>query len=192
MQVMKYDLKAFAADMDEIVQQYAGDNRRIVNETKPLYGRLISNLDWLDAKYRRPVENRSVSYLIHAHPDNLYTITSVVWWPGYSTPIHDHMVWGLVGMCEGEETEERYKRTDDGSRPNYCELRHVGTVVNAPGEICHLVPPDEDIHLIRNTGSTPSLSLHMYGGSLDGKLRHQFDKDTGEIKEFRSKYVVLC
>jgi predicted metal-dependent enzyme (double-stranded beta helix superfamily) len=42
-------------------------------------------------------------------------VVSFVWAPGQGTPIHDHRVWGLVGVLRGAETSERFVRQGDGS-----------------------------------------------------------------------------
>lgn len=189
-------LAEFTADLDRIVRSNTNgvvDARAIVDETKPHFERLLSDTSWLDPKFRIPTEGRIANYMLAKATDNSWSVVSTVWWPGYSTPVHDHLIWGLVGVYHGVEREERYKRLDDGSRPGYAELREVETVYNRPVSISHLVPPDEDIHLILNPDDRePSYSIHIYGGSLDGVLRHQYDLSTGEIKEFRSKYNIAC
>jgi len=38
----------------------------------------------------------------------LFLVGSFVWMPGQRTPVHDHTVWGLVGVMRGEETCEEY------------------------------------------------------------------------------------
>jgi 3-mercaptopropionate dioxygenase len=94
-------------------------------------------------------------------------------------------------VWRGDEREERFKRTDDGSRADRATLRLAGEATNLPGAVCHLLPPDEEIHRIRNAAPHPSCSIHVYGGDLNGKLRHQYDLATGAVKEFRTSVVVL-
>jgi predicted metal-dependent enzyme (double-stranded beta helix superfamily) len=33
-----------------------------------------------------------------------------VWGPGQTTPIHDHRVWGLIGMLRGSEYSQGFER----------------------------------------------------------------------------------
>jgi predicted metal-dependent enzyme (double-stranded beta helix superfamily) len=189
-------LAEFTADLDRIVRANTNgtvDGQAIVAQTKPHFERLLSDTSWLEPKFRVPVTGQIANYMLAKAPDNSWTVVSTVWWPGYGTPVHDHLIWGLVGVHEGIERETRYLRTDDRSRPDHAELRELETVFNRPMSISHLVPPDEDIHLIKNPDSDkPSYSIHIYGGSLDGVLRHQYDLETGEIKQFRSKYQIAC
>jgi predicted metal-dependent enzyme (double-stranded beta helix superfamily) len=118
-------------------------------------------------------------------------VAAVVFPRGYSTTVHDHTTWGLIGVWRGEEREERFKRVDDRSRPDRAELRPAGVALNTPGSVSWLVPPDEEIHRIRNLSPYPSCSIHIYGDNLDGKPRHQFDLETGGVKEFKTVSVKL-
>ncbi|HEY7064305.1 MAG TPA: cysteine dioxygenase family protein [Chloroflexota bacterium] len=185
-----YDVAAFARDLDAIVAEADEDHRAVVERAKPLLGRLLADMRWLDARYAEP-RGGSVQYLLHKHPADAYSIVSVVFNTGYATSVHDHGTWGLVGVWRGLEREERFARTDDGARAGYAALRPAGAVVNAPGGVTHLLPPDEEIHRITNQAPHPSCSIHVYGGDLDGKLRHQYDLATGAIKDFRTSIVVL-
>jgi predicted metal-dependent enzyme (double-stranded beta helix superfamily) len=178
-------------DLDVIVDDEKQNFRAIVNRGKPLLGRLLADTTWLAPRYYEPREGASVQYLLNKSSVSKYTITSVVFWQGYCTPVHNHDTWGLIGIWGGEEHEERFKRTDDGSRAEYVQLRSAGTMVNTPGSISHLIPPDEEIHRIRTVSPQPSCSIHVYGGDIFGKTRQQYDLETGAIKEFQIKIAVL-
>lgn len=184
-----YDLAAFTADLDALVAE-APDQRVLVERAKPLLGRLLTDMRWLDPRATEP-RGGSVQYLLHRHPDNAYTVVSVVFNTGYATTVHDHTTWGLVGVWRGEEREERYQRVDDGSRPGYAQLRLIGIVNHLPGAVSHLLPPDQEIHRIHNAAPHPSCSIHVYGGDLNGRPRHQYDLDTGLVREFRTTVVRL-
>lgn len=183
-----YRLHAFTADLDRIVTRYAENHAALVAKVEPLFCTLLSDMSWLDEKYARGVRDRSIQYLLYRDPNGRYIIVSVVFWQGYATPVHDHLTWGLVGVWHGEEEEERYKRADE-SLP--ARLRHVGTVVNGPGAVSRLVPPDQEIHRIRAVSPFPSCSIHLYGADINGMPRHQYNLETGEITEFCTTYVVV-
>ncbi|MFW6076021.1 MAG: hypothetical protein ACOC9Y_10525 [Chloroflexota bacterium] len=188
-------LDEFTNELDRIVRKHSNghvDAESIVMETKPVFQRLLQDMSWLEEKYREPVEGGIANYMLAKAPDDAWTVVSTVWWPGYGTPVHDHLIWGLVGVWKGLELEKRYHRLDDGSKPGYAKLEEVDVNVNKPGDVSLLIPPDEDYHLIRNDQDEPSYSIHIYGGSLDGVLRHSYDLETNEVKEFRSKYNIAC
>jgi predicted metal-dependent enzyme (double-stranded beta helix superfamily) len=189
--ITTYDVAAFARDLDTVVAEAGVDHRALVERAKPLLGRLLADMRWLDARYAEP-RGGSVQYLLHQHPSSAYSIVSVVFNTDYATAVHDHGTWGIVGVWRGAEHEERFRRTDDGSRADYAVLRSAGAAVNLPGGVTHLLPPDAEIHRITNQAPHPSCSIHVYGGDLNGKLRHQYDLATGAVKDFRTSVVVLA
>jgi predicted metal-dependent enzyme (double-stranded beta helix superfamily) len=188
--IATYNLAAFVRDLDALVARYGDDQRAIVTAGKPLLARLLQDMSWLDPRCREP-RGPSVQYLLYKHPADKFSITATVFDVGYHTTVHNHGTWGLIGVYHGTEREERYKRIDDGSRPGYARLRPAGEALNTPGAVTHLIAPEEDIHRIFNLSPHPSLSIHVYGADLDGRPRQQFDLDTGEIREFQTRNVLL-
>ncbi|GAA1695190.1 cysteine dioxygenase family protein [Glycomyces endophyticus] len=96
-----------------------------------------------------------VGHLLHAEPDGSFSVTAVIWRPGQTTRIHDHVTWCVVGVLQGVEHEERFD----------ADLRPIGAGDNRVGEVTGFAPPG-DIHLIRNTGAETAISLHVYGTDL--------------------------
>ncbi|HLT21125.1 MAG TPA: cysteine dioxygenase family protein [Thermomicrobiales bacterium] len=188
-------LDKFTNTLDQIVRKHTNGTvnaAAVVEEAIPHFSELIADMSWLEEKFQVPVEGGIANYMLAKAVDNSWSVVSTVWWPGYGTPVHDHLIWGMVGVWKGVELERRYRRLDDGSRPNYAELEEIGVAYNRPGDISGLVPPDDDYHLIRNPADEPSYSIHVYGGSLDGVLRHSYNLETGEVTEFRSRYNIAC
>lgn len=188
-------LDEFTRELDRIVRANTNGTAHgaaIVAEAKPVFEELLRDMNWLDEKFQQPMKDGIANYMLAKATDDSWTVVSTVWWPGYGTPVHDHLIWGMVGVWKGVELERRYHRVDDRSTPGYARLVEVGESYNQPGDVSILVPPDEDYHLIRNTQEEPSYSIHIYGGSLDGVLRHSYDLETGEIREFRSRYNIAC
>jgi 3-mercaptopropionate dioxygenase len=95
-------------------------------------------------------------HLLHAEPDGSFSVVALVWRPGQTTPIHDHIAWCVFGVIQGTEQETRYLLRDDGW------LEEAGTSVNVAGEVASLTPPG-DIHQVHNDGAQTSISLHIYG-----------------------------
>ena len=70
---------------------------------------------------------------------------------GVPSRIHDHAhIYTLYGVLDGHERIERYERLDDGSKPDYAEIRLVSNNMVEPGEI-DLVGPYE-IHTENTVG----------------------------------------
>jgi predicted metal-dependent enzyme (double-stranded beta helix superfamily) len=109
-------------------------------------------------------------------------VVSFVWGPGQGTPIHDHRVWGLVGVLRGRSVRA-FRADQDGA------LHSVGTSVLHPGDIELLSPQDGDIHRVTNgLADGPSISIHVYGANIGAVARATYDLD-GREKRFISGYA---
>jgi 3-mercaptopropionate dioxygenase len=99
--------------------------------------------------------DRPAGHLLHAEPDGTFSILGLVWRPGQSTRIHDHITWCVVGVLAGTEHEELF---DEALNP-------VGERDNHLGEVSGFAPPG-DIHRIRNHTTETAISLHIYGTDI--------------------------
>jgi 3-mercaptopropionate dioxygenase len=106
-----------------------------------------------DQRLGRP--DRVAGHLLHAEPDGAFSLLGLVWRPGQTTRIHDHITWCVVGVLSGVEHEELF---DEALNP-------IGTRDNPPGEVSGFAPPG-DIHRIRNVGDEIAVSLHIYGTDI--------------------------
>jgi 3-mercaptopropionate dioxygenase len=104
---------------------------------------------------RRGQPGRPAGHVLHAETDGTFSILGLVWRPGQSTRIHDHITWCVVGVLAGTEHEELF---DEALNP-------IGERDNHPGEVSGFAPPG-DIHRIRNHGSETAISLHIYGTDI--------------------------
>jgi predicted metal-dependent enzyme (double-stranded beta helix superfamily) len=99
--------------------------------------------------------DRVAGHLLHTEPDGTFSILGLVWRPGQTTRIHDHITWCVVGVLAGAEHEELFDEA----------LNTVGTRDNPPGAVSGFAPPG-DIHRIRNAGAETAISLHVYGTDI--------------------------
>jgi predicted metal-dependent enzyme (double-stranded beta helix superfamily) len=88
-----------------------------------LLARLVADDDWLPDVYAQPNAQYYQQYLLHADPLERLSIVSFVWGPGQRTPVHDHTVWGLVGVLRGAEVSVSYAARPDGSFESGPEQR---------------------------------------------------------------------
>ncbi|MBM9401440.1 cysteine dioxygenase [Gluconacetobacter azotocaptans] len=144
---------------------------------------LVSRDDWLPEPFTRPNPERYSQYLLHCDPLERFSVVSFVWGPGQKTPLHDHRVWGLIGMLRGRESETQFVRGADGKF-------HAGeTSVLNPGEVVALAPGVNDYHLVANAlADQASISIHVYGDNIGGVSRATYDPETGAEKSFISGY----
>ena len=59
---------------------------------------LIARDDWLPDAYAQPHPEKYRQYLLYGDPLDRFSLVSFVWGPGQRTPVHDHLMWGLIGM----------------------------------------------------------------------------------------------
>jgi len=104
---------------------------------------------------RRGQPGRPAGHVLHAETDGTFSILGLVWRPGQSTRIHDHITWCVVGVLQGVEHEDLYDN----------QLNPIGARDNHPGEVSGFAPPG-DIHRIRNTAPRTAISLHIYGADI--------------------------
>ena len=175
-------LRRFVADMTDHADQYHGDEQAMVAGSKLLLADLVENDDWLPDQYA--IEGDTYrQYLLHCDPQQRFSVVSFVWGPGQTTPVHDHTVWGLVGMLRGAETGQRFEIAADGS------LAPGETDQLEPGDIDVVSPEIGDIHKVSNAhDDKTSISIHVYGANIGAVERHVYDPASGAQKSFISGY----
>lgn len=175
-------LRHFVAGMTDLADRSHGDEPAMIEGTRGLLADLISADDWLPEEFTREGDTYR-QYLLHCDPKQRFSAVSFVWGPGQTTPVHDHMVWGLIGMLRGAEIGQRF--TPDGDGPMVAGPEET---LN-PGDIEVVSPTLGDIHKVSNALSDKaSISIHVYGANIGAVSRHVFDPDTGAPKEFISGY----
>lgn len=106
-----------------------------------------------------------------------------VWGPGQETPVHDHTVWGLIGMLRVAELCQPFEIAADGSlRPGPHERL-------TPGRLTAVPPRLGDVHKVCNAhDDRVSISIHVYGANIGAVGRQVTDVKTGAPKAFVSGY----
>lgn len=133
----------------------------------------LTQPDLLPAEYREGAPDRYRQHLVHTEDDGSFSVVALVWLPGQQTPIHDHVSWCVAGVYEGAEAERRYELRGEGGT---ARLVAVGDVINTAGTACGFAPPG-DIHLVRNSGTSTVISIHVYGahiGKLGTSMRREY------------------
>lgn len=182
MQSKKFD--AFVQALDHAVNGAERTEADILKDTEALVRDLVSTDDWLPDAYAQPHPDYYQQYCLHACPRDTFSVVSFVWGPGQHTPVHDHTVWGVIGMLRGSETAERYVRQPDGTYAS------VGVDTLTPGMTDCVSPAIGDVHKVSNAlDDQVSISIHVYGANIGKVERHVFVPDTGEVKSFVSGYA---
>ena len=194
-------LRDFVVAMTSLVGATA-DEQRLLSQGRQHLARLLASDDWLPPAFATPRPDRYAQYLLHCDPREQFSVVSFVWGPGHCTPVHDHTVWGLVGVLRGAEACDEYIWADGQAR---ATGRHH---IMQPGEIEAVSPSVGDWHRVSNAYSADSLgsgasgsgasgssaaasgitvSIHVYGANIGAVRRHRQD-DAGQVHEFISGY----
>lgn len=184
-----YSLQSFIGDMDNITRD-ENSPEKIVADAKPLLIKLVQQPDCLEPKFKKRGAAAYGRYMLHRAPR--FNITAVVWGPGDNAKAHNHDTWGLVGVVENEIQETRFRRRDDGSKPDYADLQVRAILKNTAGSVSCLVPPDDDIHEMNNVTQRNTVEIHVYGKDLADMPRLRFDVATKVVKPFASPKYDNC
>lgn len=145
---------------------------------------LVADDAWLPDAMAEPHPLHYQQHLLHADPADRYSVVSFVWGPGQKTPIHDHTVWGAIGVLRGAEYGQRYV-LEAGAPPRKLGGDHR----LERGEVEIVSPTHGDVHLVRNAfDDRVSISIHVYGGNIGRISRSVYDAQTGAAKGFVSGY----
>ena len=175
-------LRVLVLGFAELLEE-TSDERAILERGEGLLAALVANDDWLPAEYAKADPSRYQQYLLHCDSRERFSVVSFVWGPGQSTPIHDHRVWGLVGVLRGIELNESFTRDPAGN------LVSAGSQHLNAGSVSRLSPTIGDVHRVSNAerGRT-SVSIHVYGANIGAVERATYDA-LGTPKRFMSGYA---
>ena len=176
--------RQFIAQFSALVDRHGADEARVLDEGSTLLSDLVRHDDWLPDEFAAHSTESYRQYLLYCDPQERFSVVSFVWGPGQRTPIHDHTVWGMVGMMRGAETCREYGQPQPG-RPMVAAAEHLVR----PGEVDRVSPTLGDIHVVANAlADRPSVSIHVYGANIGAVARHVYDEGTGAMRPFVSGY----
>ncbi|MDD1963200.1 cysteine dioxygenase [Pseudomonas sp. 39004] len=175
-------LRHFIGALSDLLDR-APDEATLLDQGQGLLHSLVAHDDWLPDALAQPDANRYQQYLLHCDSRQRFSIVSFVWGPGQQTPIHDHRVWGLIGMLRGAEYSQGFARTEHGA------LLPAGAPVRIdPGHVEAVSPRIGDIHQVSNAfDDRVSISIHVYGANIGAVNRAVYLAD-GTEKPFISGY----
>lgn len=187
------ELRLFVATVQEIRQRSVQHRSETLTALEPYFTELLSQQNWLPSAFTEPNLDSAMGggigqWLLYRAQDRSLTVFSLVIPAGSTTPVHDHLAWGLIGLYRGEQEETVYRRVDAGEAEGHADLEVVEVRELQPGDFYHLIPPDGDIHAVKTISQTPSVSIHLLGNDTGCIWRHQFVPEAHRVKAFRSGY----
>jgi len=176
-------LREFVIGMTNLISHESAE-QNLISKGSELLKTLIQSDAWLPEFCTVPHPEFYQQFLLHADPLGRFSIVSFVWGPGQKTPIHDHCIWGLIGMLRGMEKGQHYKQLPSGKL-----IMDGPETVLLQGNIEVVGPTIGDIHVVSNAiPDKTSISVHVYGANIGAVKRHTYDPVTGSAKNFVSGY----
>lgn len=174
-------LRRFVLDIAALLTQ-TSEEPTILEIGGKMLEDLVAQDDWLPDAYAQPDTERYRQYLLHCDSLERFSVVAFVWGPGQSTPVHNHTVWGLIGVLRGAETSQSFAIGADGLVPGETTLLRAG-------QTAAVSPAIGDIHKVSNAvPDAASISIHVYGANIGAVERATFDA-LGQPRRFISGYA---
>ena len=124
----------------------AGQGRGGDHRGRPeLLAELVPHDDWLPEQAAKVPPHGYAQNLLWCDPFERFSVVSFVWAPSPCTPVHDHQMWGMVGMLRGSETSQHFGRDPETGALKAGLLDEL-----KPGNVELLLPAQGDIHQVTN------------------------------------------
>ncbi len=94
------------------------------------------------------------------------TVQHIFWPNGVITPPHEHRMWAVIGVYQGQEDNTFWRRTAN-------RVEQVGGREVRAGEV--LLLGGDAVHAVANPCRYPTLGLHVYGGDIVTTPRSEWD-----------------
>lgn len=177
-------LRDFVTRFSDLLDGQPGE-RAILDQGAQLLRELVAHDDWLPPAYTQPDPQYYRQFLLHADSAQRFSVVSFVWGPGQRTPVHDHTVWGLIGMLRGAEYSQSYRVGEGRLSPVDQPVRLDPGSVEA---VSPTAPGLHDVHQVSNAyADRTSISIHVYGANI-GAVRRSVYQPDGTRKLFISGY----
>jgi len=176
--------RSFVAEFTRLIARAGDDETQMLADGGALLAALVSHDDWLPEACAQPHPQYYQQFLLYCDPLERFSVVSFVWGPGQKTPVHDHTVWGMVGMMRGAELCRRFELSAAGQ-----PMRAGAPVRLLPGQVDRVSPRIGDIHEVANAyDDRISISIHVYGANIGAVKRHVYDPGHSTEQPFVSGY----
>jgi predicted metal-dependent enzyme (double-stranded beta helix superfamily) len=120
--------------------------------------------------------------MVPLYRSDALTVAHVISAPGSCSPIHNHRMWGVIGIYAGQEDNHLYRRGADGLVDDGLRSLRAGDV---------FIMDPELIHAVANPRADLNGGLHVYGGDLMARPgRSLWDPDSGAEQPYAFERVL--
>ena len=116
------------------------------------------------------------------YADESITISNIIWGSEMWVPPHDHLMWAVIGVYQGQE-DNTFWRDQDGN------LQEMGGVSLTKGDVRKLGA--DAVHSVRNPSLQLCGAIHVYGGDFFGAIprRHSWNPQTLERGPYEYEFI---
>jgi len=129
--------------------------------------RAASDPGLLSGEQREACAQGYARHVIYSDPLGRFTVLAIVWGASQFSPPHAHDTWCAYAVHDGALQETVY-----AIEPSCTKAKPVCTEVRNPGYSCFAGAGLDQIHRLGNAGTTPAISIHVYGVERDRVATH--------------------
>jgi predicted metal-dependent enzyme (double-stranded beta helix superfamily) len=158
------------------------DMGRRMEKAKAMMEALVADATLRDVSRNWPSTEGHKNLLFYEDPDYGFVVNGVVRTAGRTGRVHDHAnAWVAYGVLDGVERLERYDRLDDGSKPDYADVK-LASVRDGTAGTVDLVPPFA-VHSEKG-GPARSVAVILRSERLVGRVKQgRYDPNTKQRYE---------
>ena len=166
-----FDLEKFVREC-----QSALDDPKPSQRVEALVKKAISDPNAVKEAFAEAKSVERHGPITFAWRDASLSVADVTTPPGLKSPAHNHKMWAVIGVYDGQE-HNRFYRYENGA------LHHKGERMLEEGDVAVLGP--EAVHAIANPLSANSSAIHVYGGDLvERSNRSMWNPHTDEHEDY--------
>lgn len=150
---------------------------------QPSFAAVLADQTWLPERYRQPESTSgdtcagSTRLLYRATMGDL-SLAVLVLPPGTAMLIQDPYAWGMLGLYQGEQEVEVYRRRPGLGLVSGAPLDQAARLRLRSGEYFALLPPSRAVYRVIATGTQLALTIHLAGWSQSWR-RESFSDGAG-------------
>lgn len=167
-----YSFSNFCSDLENIIDT-SDSYRNIIDRGSVIMSKLVNTPNLITDEQIDLISHGKMDNYVYRSDKNKFVVQIFTWWPSSETPVHDHdNTWGLMGIYQNSLRVAEYAFENS----NLKEVQHYFATA---GQVCYLIPPDEEIHHVSNVTETMSVSIHVYGKDIEEY--NIYDLENGEV-----------
>ena len=162
--------------------QSALDDPEPAHSVEALVRKAISDPEAVRDAFEKAQNVERQGPITFAWRDARLSVADVTTPPGLKSPAHNHNMWAVIGVYDGQELNRFFRCEND-------QLQEKGERLLDEGDVAVL--GKQAVHAIANPLPTVSGALHVYGGDLvEQPDRSMWNPHTGEREDYEISRLI--